>query len=59
MVAKEGNTYMKKKPNVVKEAITPPIAKNKIDKVNKKRNHKHTLKQYLHPEAISTTRLNH
>ena len=24
-----------KKPNVVKESITPPIAKNNIDKVNK------------------------
>ena len=26
---------MRKKPNAVKEAITPPIAKNKIDTVKK------------------------
>ena len=35
MVVKEGNTGMGKKPNVVKETITPPIAKKNIDKVNK------------------------
>ena len=40
-VVKEGNTHMldkkrKTKPNVVKEAITPPnLAKKKIDTVNK------------------------
>ena len=32
---KEGNTDMGTKPNLVKEAITPPIAKNNIDTVNK------------------------
>ena len=34
-IVKEGNTDMGKKPNVVKEAITPPIAKNNINTVNK------------------------
>ena len=34
-VVKEGNTEMGTKPNVVKEAITPSIAKKKIDTVNK------------------------
>ena len=34
-VIKEGNTYMVKKLNVVREAITPPIEKKKIDTVNK------------------------
>ena len=34
-VIKEGNTDMGTKPNVVKEAINPPIAKKKIDTVNK------------------------
>ena len=33
-VVKEGNTDMGKKPNFVKESITPPIAK-KIDTVKK------------------------
>ena len=32
---KEGINYMGAKPNVVKEAITPPITKNNIDTVNK------------------------
>ena len=35
MVVKEGNTDMRSKHNMVKEAITPPIAKKKIDEVNK------------------------
>ena len=40
-VVKEGNTDMvdkksKKKPNVVKESITPPITKKKVDTVNKR-----------------------
>ena len=35
MVIKEGNTYMVKKSNMVREAITPPIEKKKIDTVNK------------------------
>ena len=35
-VAKEGNTNMGTKPNVVKEAITTPTAKNKIDTVKKR-----------------------
>ena len=34
-VVKEVDTDMGTKPNMVKEAITHPIAKNKIDKVNK------------------------
>ena len=34
-VVKLGNTYMGTKPYVLKEAITPPIAKNKIYTVNK------------------------
>ena len=34
-VVKEGNTDMGTKPNVVKEAITPPITKKNIDTVNK------------------------
>ena len=33
-MVKEGINYMETKPNVVKEAITLPIAKNKIDTVN-------------------------
>ena len=32
---KEGNTYMVTKLNAVKEAITPPISKKKIDTFNK------------------------
>ena len=31
----KGNNDMRKKPNVVKESITPPIAKRKFDTVNK------------------------
>ena len=34
-VVKEVNIDMGTKPNVVKEAITTPISKNKIDTVNK------------------------
>ena len=34
MVVKEGNTDMGTKPNVVKEAITPTVSKNKIHTVN-------------------------
>ena len=34
-VVKEGNNDMGTKPNVVKETITPPIAKKNIDTVNK------------------------
>ena len=34
-VVKEENTGMGEKPNVVKEAITSPIAKKKVDTVNK------------------------
>ena len=44
MVVKEENTYMKRKPNVGKEVITPLIAKKNIETVNKKRNHKHPIK---------------
>ena len=33
-MVKEGINYMETKPNVVKGAITHPIAKNKIDTVN-------------------------
>ena len=35
MVFKEGNTDMVTKPNVIKEDITPPIVKKKIDTVNR------------------------
>ena len=45
MVVKEGNTYMGKKDNVLKEAITNPISKKRIDKFNKQRNQKHPIKQ--------------
>ena len=38
MVSKEGNTDMRKKPNAVKESITPPIAKQNIDAFNKTEN---------------------
>ena len=44
IVVKEGNADMGTKPNVVKESITPPIAKKNIGKVNKNRNHKHPIK---------------
>ena len=44
-VFKEGNTDMGRKPNVLKEAITIPIAKKKIDTVKKQRNHTHTIKK--------------
>ena len=33
-IVKEGNNDMRIKPNVVKESITPSIAKNNIDTVN-------------------------
>ena len=34
-IVKEGINYMKTKPNMVREAITTPIAKNNIDTVNR------------------------
>ena len=43
----------------MKEAITPPIAKKKIDTFNKTKNHKHPMKQQIQPEAINLTKLNH
>ena len=50
MFVKEGNTDMvdkdgKSKQNVVKEAITPPIARDNIDTVKKKRKKKHPIRQ--------------
>ena len=39
-IVKEGINDMGTKPNLVKEAIAPPIAKKNIDTVFKK-NHKH------------------
>ena len=44
-VAKEGNTYMGTKPNVVKETITPPISKKILTHSTKHRNHKNLIKQ--------------
>ena len=35
-MVKEGINYTETKPNVVEEAITHPIAKNKIDTINKR-----------------------
>ena len=34
-MVKGGINYMETEPNVVKEAITPPTEKNKIDTLNK------------------------
>ena len=38
---KEGINDMRTKPTVVKEVITPPVAKNNPYTVKKQRNHKH------------------
>ena len=43
-VVKGGKNDMGTRLNVVKEAITPPIEKNKIDIVKKQINHKHPRK---------------
>ena len=56
-IVKEGNTYMvdkkiKTKPNVVKEAITPPISEKQIDTVNK------TEKSQASNKTLYTTRSN-
>ena len=51
-VFKEGNTDMGTKYNVVKEAITPPIAKKKINKVNK------TEKTQASNKTVDTSRSN-
>ena len=40
-MVKEGINGMGTKPNVLKEAITPPIVKKNIDTVKKQRNHMH------------------
>ena len=58
-VVKEGNNDMGTKPNEVKEAITPLIAKNNIDTVKKQINHKHPIKQQIHTAAINLTKVNH
>ena len=47
------------KPNVVKEAITPPIAKNNIDTIKKHINHNNPIKNQIHPEAINPTKVDH
>ena len=43
------------KPYVVKESITPPIAKKNIDTVEKQRNHNHPKQN---PAVINMTKLN-
>ena len=57
-IYKEGNTEMGTKPNVVKEAITPPIVKNNIDTVNKTEKSQ-ALKKQINPAAINLTNVNH
>ena len=58
-VFKEGNNYTKEKPNVMKESITPTIEKKKIDTVNKTEKSQASNKNYIYPEAINTTKVNH
>ena len=56
MVVKEGNTDMGTKPNIAKEAITPPIAKRRLTHSTKKINHNNPIKKKIHPAAINMTK---
>ena len=57
-IDKEGINDMGTKPNVMKEAINPPIEKNNIDIVNKTEKLKASQKK-IHPAAINMTKVNH
>ena len=46
-------------PNVLKESITPPIAKNSIETVNKTEKSQASRRKWIHPAAINITKLNH
>ena len=56
-ISKEENNDTRTKPNVAKEAITPYIAKNKIDTVKKQRNQKHLKEKKTNPSAINQTKV--
>ena len=47
------------KPNMMKEAITPPIAKNKIDTVNKTDKPQPYKSKRINPSAMNQTKVDH
>ena len=52
-MVKEGINDMETKPNVVKEAITPPIEKNKLTQSMKQTNHKHIKVKQINLSAMN------
>ena len=58
-IVREGIIEMGTKPNVVKEAVTPPIAKNSFDTGNKTDKSQASKYIYMHPESIKMTKVNH
>ena len=57
-IVKEGINDMEKKSHVVKEDITPPIAKNNIDTVNKTEKPQAFKRKKINPSAINQKKLN-
>ena len=58
-IIKEEINDMGTKHNVVKEAITPPIAKIILTQSKKQINHNHPKQMEIHPAAINLINLNH
>ena len=58
-IVREGINEMGTKPNVVKESVTPPIAKNSFDTGNKTDKSQASKNIYMHPASIKMTKVNH
>ena len=56
---KEGVNDKRKKHNVVKEAIPPPIAKKNIDTVNKIEKPQESKRKKYKPSSINQTKVNY
>ena len=58
-MVKEGIHDMETKPNMVKEATTPPIAQNKIGTVNETDKPQAYKRKKIHPSAINQKKIDH
>ena len=52
-MVKKGINYMETEPNMVKEAITPPITNLKLTQSTKQRNHKYLRVKKINPSVIN------